>query len=323
MVDFAKLRKNSSIEKLTKALESQNQTRYARDERYWEPTVDKAGNGFAVIRFLDAPAVDGEEASAWVTMWNHSFKGPTGQWYIENCLTTLGHDDPVCQFNNKLWNSGSEDNKKRVSTQKRKLSYISNILVQNDVAHPENNGKVFLYRYGKKIMDKIKDKAGLSGGTTTAESAVTYRDPEDVIYNPFNFWEGGNFKLNIRNVDGYRNYDKSTFDNAPTALLGGDDAKIEALWRSEHSLTKEVDGSKFKGFDDLKSKLEKVLGLAGESGPVAARKSAEQVTVPASVPDEVPTAAQADAEIAAAVTPTATASDEDEFADFAKLASQS
>lgn len=318
MVDFAKLRKNSSLEKLTKALESQAGSRFSKDERLWELTVDKAGNGFAVIRFLDAPAVDGEDAVPAVLLWNHAFKGPSGQWYIENCLTTINCDDPVCQLNNKLWNSGLEANKKRVSDQKRKLTYISNILVINDPAHPENNGKHFLFRYGKKIMDKIKDKSGILDGKNDGE-VPTYRDPDDMIYNPFNFWEGGNFKLTARKVEGYRNYDKSTFDLKSSPLFGGDDEKIEKLWKSEYSLKAEIDPkSKFKSFDELKSKLEKVLGLSNETSVSSNRVTAEQVSISEAVEGDVPSVSQVDAEIQAAVN--SSSDDEDEFADFARLA---
>jgi hypothetical protein len=317
MVDFAKLKKGSSIEKLTKALESQN--KFARDERYWQPAVDKAGNGYALIRFLDSPAVDGDDAEPWVTMFSHSFKGPNGQWYIENSLTTLnGQKDPVSEYNQMLWNTGLEENKKRVSEQKRRLSYISNILVVSDPAHPENNGKVFLYQYGKKIMDKIKDKLGI--GTADDSEFV---DPDEVKFNPFNFWEGANFKLKIRKVEGFRNYDKSEFDKQ--SALFDDDKKIEALWKTEYSLKAEVAPSKFKKYEELESKLNTVMGLTGSSGtaaskasssaaPAKARKTAEQV-----VDDEpVPSASEADAEIKAATT--STPDEDDEFAAFSKLA---
>ncbi len=307
MSDFAKLKKSSSIEKLTKALENQN--KFSRDERYWEPTVDKAGNGYAVIRFLDTPAVDGTEGNPFVQLWTHGFKGPTGKWYIENSLTTLGEDDPVSQYNSKLWESGSEANKKKASEQKRKLVFVSNVLVVKDPAHPENDGKVFLFKYGKKIMDKIKDKTGQS-----AESA-DFVDPDDVKFNAFNFWEGANFKLKIRKVEGYRNYDKSEFE-APSALFGGDDNKIEALWKGEHSLKELLDKKHFKSFDELKKKLEAVLGLSSSSG--ASNKTAESTNLP---DDEVPTESEANDEIAAATKATATVADDgDDFADFARLA---
>jgi len=311
MTDFAKLRKNSSIEKLQKTLEAQN-TKFQRDERYWQPTVDKAGNGFAVIRFLDAPAVDGDDAQPYVVLFNHGFKGPTGQYYIENSLTTLGKSDPVSEYNSKLWNTNIKANQDKAREQKRRLSYISNILVVKDAAHPENEGKVFLYSYGKKIMDMIKYKAAIDQEVDEKGNVVN-RDPEDQVYNPFNFWEGGNFKLSIRKVEGYRNYDKSRFDDKSSPLFS-DDKKIEAIWRQCYSLKAEVAPEKFKTYEQLKEKLDRVLGLVGESGPIAARRTAEDVSGDSS--EDVPTAQEADAEIAKAVATT----DEDEFETFAKLA---
>jgi len=309
MSDFARLKKSSSIEKLTKALENQN--KFARDERYWEPVVDKAGNGFAVIRFLAAPAVDGDDAADFITMFTHGFKGPTGKWYIENSLTTLGENDPVSEYNTKLWETGIEANKKKASDQKRKLIYVSNILVVKDSANPENEGKVFLFKYGKKIMDKIKDKAGV--GTENSE----FQDPDDVKFNAFNFWEGANFKLKIRKVEGYRNYDKSEFET-PSALFNGNDTKIEELWRKEYSLKDLLDKKNFKSYDELKKKLDSVLGLT-EGSPKPTTRTAEKIELPE---DEVPSSEEADRQIAAAVkeAATATESSEDEFAEFARLA---
>lgn len=309
MSDFAKLRKNSSIEKLTNALNSQN--KFSRDERYWEPTVDKAGNGFAEIRFLPTPPQDGEDGAPFVTMFSHSFKGPTGQWYIENSLTTIGADDPVAELNSKLWNSGVEANQNKARDQKRRLGYISNILVVNDPGNPANNGKVFLFRYGKKVMDKIKDKTG-----TGSEVKPEFQDPDDIKFNPFNPWEGANFKLTIRQVDGFRNYDKSEF-RAPSQVAKTD-KEIEAIWRQQHSLKAEIAPDKFKPYKELKEKLERVLGLTstGSAAP-AARRTAEEV----SNEDSNREAADNAAEVARAVTPTASSSTEDdEFDAFAKLA---
>ncbi len=304
-ITFAKLKKNAGLEKLAKAVQAGGSRGFEKDARYWEPTVDKVGNGFAVIRFLDAPAVDGDNATPWVTIFNHGFKGPGGQWYIENSLTTLGQPDPVSDMNQKLWNTGDKANQELVRDRKRKLNYISNILVVNDPAHPENNGKVFLYKYGKKIHDKILDKAGLLGESQEGE---TFRDPEDIVYNPMSLFEGGNFKLSIRKVDGFRNYDKSTFDLKPSPLFDGDDEKIEKLWKSEYSLKAEIAPDKFKSYDELKRKLERVLGIAD--------------TTPRASSVELPS----HSELEVATKPTSTkkskpASDpDDEFADFASLA---
>jgi hypothetical protein len=212
------------------------------DDRFWKPTVDKAGNGYAVIRFLPAPS--GEEIP-WIRMYSHGFQGPTGKWYIENSLTTLNKPDPVGELNSELWNSGIEANKEIARKQKRRLSYISNVLVVKDPSNPENEGKVFLYKYGKKIFDKIKDVM-----------QPTFEDEKPV--NPFDLWEGANFKLRIRQVEGYRNYDKSEFDgNTP---LDENEDKLEAIWKQTHSLAAFLDPSNFKSYDELKTKLNTVLG---------------------------------------------------------------
>ena len=214
------------------------------DDRFWQPTVDsKTGNGYAVIRFLPPPK--GEEIP-WVRIWGHGFQGPTGKWYIENSLTTIGKTDPVSEFNTILWNSGSEADKELARKQKRKLNYISNILVVEDKANPSNEGKVFLFKYGKKIFDKIKD--------------VSQPNPEfadETPVNPFDFWEGANFKLKIRNVEGYRNYDKSEFDSP--SPIARDDSKIEDIWSRQYSLTELLDHKYFKSYEFLKQKFESVI----------------------------------------------------------------
>jgi len=247
--------KNSSIEKLSKALDSMSAGGgNKKDERVWKPTVDKAGNGYAIIRFLDSPEVDGEDGMPWATMFSHSFQGPGG-WFIENCPTTMGkdHDCPLCQTNNKLWGTGNESDKEIARKQKRKLKYISNILVVKDPSAPENEGKVFLYEYGKKIFDKIQEQ-------------IKPQFEDESAVNPFNFWEGANFKLKIRQVEGYRNYDKSEFE-APSAVAD-DDSEIEKLWKASYSLKALVDPSLFKTYDDLSSKLARALGnVKGASKP--------------------------------------------------------
>jgi hypothetical protein len=239
------LRKNrGNFDSLMKAVESianpSNEKR-GDDDRFWKPTVDKAGNGQAVLRFLPAPP--GEELP-WVRIFDHGFQGPTGKWYIENSLTTINKNDPVGELNSELWNSGIEANKEIARKQKRRLSYISNVLVVRDPANPENEGKVFLYKYGKKIFDKIKDVM-----------QPTFED-EDPI-NPFDLWEGANFKLRIRQVEGYRNYDKSEFDGA--SPLSDDEGKLEKVWGETHSLAAFLDPSNFKSYDELKQKLNAVL----------------------------------------------------------------
>jgi hypothetical protein len=240
------------VEKIANPQQSNSRS----DDRFWQPEVDKAGNGYAVIRFLAPPK--GEELP-WVRVWNHGFQGPTGKWYIENSLTTLNKADPVSELNTELWNSGSEANKEVARKQKRKLTYITNILIVKDAAHPENEGKVFLYKFGKKIFDKIKDVA-----------EPQFEDEKPV--NPFDFWEGANFKLKIRNVEGYRNYDKSEFDSV--SPISEDDSKIEAIWSKQYPLKEFLDPKNFKTYEELKKKLDMVLGLAGGAAPI---KKAEEV----------------------------------------------
>ncbi len=248
---------DSLMKEVEKIANPQSESRGA-DDRYWQPEVDKAGNGYAVIRFLAPPK--GEELP-WVRVWNHGFKGPSGKWYIENSLTTLGKADPVSEYNTELWNSGSEANKEIARQQKRKLSYITNILIVKDPAHPENEGKVFLYKFGKKIFDKIKDVA-----------EPQFEDEKPI--NPFDFWEGANFKLKIRNVEGYRNYHKSEFDSI-SSISDSDDA-IEAIWNKQHSLTQFLDEKHFKSYDELKKKFEMVMGL---NGGAAATKRADEINL--------------------------------------------
>lgn len=253
MSSFANLKRNrSSIEALTKAIEATNQPQGEAggkdDTRFWQPTVDKSGNGMAVIRFLPAPAADGDDALPWVRVFNHGFQGPGG-WFIDNCLTTTGGKCPVCEHNNTLWNSGIEANKEIARKQKRKLTYMANILVVSDPSNPENEGQVKLYKFGKKIFDKISE-------------AMNPEFADETPLNPFDMWEGANFKLKIRNVEGYRNYDKSEFADK-SALYEGDDDKLESLWKKEFSLKEFTDAKNFKPYEQLKARLDKVLGFDG------------------------------------------------------------
>lgn len=252
MNSFANLKRNrSDINKLTKAIEATSQPAEAGskdDTRFWQPEVDKAGNGMAVIRFLPAPAVDGDDALPWVRTFSHGFQGPGG-WFIDNCLTTLNEKCPVCEHNSTLWNSGIEANKEIARKQKRKLSYVANILVISDPSNPSNEGQIKLYKFGKKIFDKITE-------------AMNPDFADETPVNPFDLWEGANFKLKIRNVEGYRNYDKSEFADK-SALFDGDDTKLEELWKKEFSLKEFTEKKQFKPYDQLKSRLDKVLGFEG------------------------------------------------------------
>ena len=253
MSSFANLKRNrSSMEKLAKAIEATAQPNSEAgskdDTRMWQPSVDKSGNGTAVIRFLPAPAVDGDDALPWVRVFSHGFQGPGG-WLIDNCLTTLNEKCPVCEHNNTLWNSGIDANKDVARKQKRKLSYIANVLVISDPANKDNEGQIKLFKFGKKIFDKISE-------------AMNPEFDDEQPVNPFDLWEGANFKLKIRNVEGYRNYDKSEFADK-SALYDGDDAKLEELWKKEYSLAEFVEKKQFKSYEQLKGRLDKVLGFDG------------------------------------------------------------
>ena len=252
MSSFANLKRNrSSMEKLAKAIEATAQPNSEAgskdDTRMWQPSVDKSGNGTAVIRFLPAPAVDGDDALPWVRVFSHGFQGPGG-WLIDNCLTTLNEKCPVCEHNNTLWNSGIDANKDVARKQKRKLSYIANVLVISDPANKDNEGQIKLFKFGKKIFDKISE-------------AMNPEFDDEQPVNPFDLWEGANFKLKIRNVEGYRNYDKSEF--ADKSALYDDDAKLEELWKKEYSLKEFVEKKQFKSYEQLKGRLDKVLGFDG------------------------------------------------------------
>ena len=297
---LSNLKKGSSLDKLKKAVEASSaggNNKSSADDRFWQPEVDAAGNGYAVIRFLDTPAVDGEDGLPWVQIWSHGFQGPGG-WYIENSLTTLGKTDPVSEYNTVLWNSGIEANKEIARKQKRKLTYIANILVISDPKRPQNEGKVFLYKFGKKIFDKVKEK-------------LEPQFADETPLNPFDFWKGANFKVKIRNVEGYRNYDKSEFD-APSALHNGDDAQIEKVWKSAYSLKDFLKADNFKTYDELKAKLERVLGAGGSAAASAKKIDDDQEDAP--VIRSAPAAKKATAEDVTV--------EDDDMAFFEKLAAE-
>ena len=261
------MKKQNSLDKLLGAVETENKPQEKKsyvDERLWKPELDKTGNGYAVIRFL--PAVKGEDLP-WAKVWNHAFQGPTGQWYIENSLTTINQKDPVSEMNSAYWNSGVESDKEIARKQKRKLQYFANIYVVSDTKHPEHEGKVFLFRFGKKIFDKI-----------TEAMQPAFEDETPV--NPFDFWQGANFKLKIRKVDGYWNYDKSEFE-APSALFDDDD-KLEEVWKKQYALKEFTDTTNFKSYDELKTRLDTVLAgttTVGNVTDVMEDEPVETVTV--------------------------------------------
>ena len=239
---FADMKKNkSSIDDLIKKMDDQTKNKDYKDDRFWRPEQDKSGNGFAIVRFL--PAVEGEDVP-WVQMYNHAFQG-TGGWYIENSLTTIKQKDPVGDLNNQLWNSGLDSDKDLARIRKRKLSYISNVLVVSDPTNPQNEGKVFLYKYGIKIFEKIQEAM-----------KPEFKDEDPT--NPFDLWKGSNFRIKIRKIGGFTNYDKSEFDSQ--SVLFDDDAKLEKIWKSQYALLPLVDASNFKSYDELKARLDVVLG---------------------------------------------------------------
>lgn len=248
-MSFSSLKKNKSsvFSQLQKQLEQSTKVGTV-DERFWRPTTDKAGNGFAIIRFL--PAVEGEDMP-FVKMYSHAFQGPGG-WYIENSLTTLGQNDPLGEFNRELWNSGDESLKEQVRKQKRKLQYYSNIYVVKDPGNPDNEGKVFLYKYGKKIHDKIMD--AVNGDELEGREG----------FNPFDFWTGADFKLRVKKVAGYPNYDSSEF-NTTGILEDLDDAQLESIWNRQHKLQALVAADQFKSYDQLKARLDLVLNRKSET----------------------------------------------------------
>ena len=293
-MSFATLKRNrgSNINKIIKAAEATNsgETKSYVDDRIWKPTVDKAGNGYAVIRFLPGT----EDSLPFVRYWDHGFKGPTGQWYIENSLTSIGQPDPVGELNSRLWNSGIESDKDRARTQKRRLHYVTNIYVVSDPSAPQNEGKVFLYKFGKKIFDKIYDQMN---------PAFADETPID----PFDMWEGADFKLKIRNVEGYRNYDKSEFASA-AALLNAEEAKLEEVYGKLNNLNEFTDPKNYKTYDELKAKMLRVLGEESSTGAYTVK---EEIKINEPVAAYEPVTAE-----------TISSEDEDTLSYFSKLAKQ-
>ena len=301
-MSLSELRKKSSsnFEKLTKQLNSLNSNNSGKDpteDLFWKPEVDKAGNGYAVIRFLPPQ----NEDIPFVRIYDHGFQGPGG-WYIEKSLTTIGKQDPVGELNSKLWNSGDQETARK---QKRRLSYYSNIYIVKDPAHPSNEGKVFLFKYGKKIFDKIND-------------LINPQFEDEKPINPFDLWEGATFRLKIRMVEGYRNYDKSEFEAA--APLSEDDDMLERVYKQTHSLQQFLDPKNFKTYEELEKKLNKTLGRNSSSASAPSRNALDMID------DELPEAAPAPKKEAAKPeiesTPWKTDEDDDDFAFLKRLAEE-
>ena len=298
-MSFASLKKQSSLgsltAKLVKEVEKTNKGGGASDDRLWKPEVDKAGNGYAVIRFLPAP--EGEDLP-WAKMYSHAFQGPGG-WYIENSLTTNGGKDPVSELNSSLWNSGIDSDKETARKQKRKLSYYANIYVVKDPANPDNEGRVFLYKFGKKIFDKIM-------------SAMQPEFEDEEPINPFDFWAGADFKIKIKKVAGYWNYDSSEFDSV--SALSADDDELEATWKQEHSLEAFTARDQFKSYEDLERRLNMVLGITQRPAPTRPSVDDEEY-------EPVATGGFNDADITPSpVKQEAVVEDDDALSYFAKLA---
>jgi len=293
---------SSSLDKLRAAMETASPTEGAKksynDDTMWKPELDKSGNGYAVVRFLPTP--NGEEMP-WVSYFDHGFQGPGG-WYIEKSLTTIGKQDPVSEYNTQLWNTGIEANKEIARKQKRRLHYVSNVYVVSDPKNPDNEGKVFKYRYGKKIFEALKE-------------AISPAFEDEKAINPFDLRdEGANFKIKIRKVDGYWNYDKSEFD--ATAPLFDDESKLESINNSTHSLSNIISPEEFKSYDELKEKLDRVLGLAGGMSNSTAESVAEDM-------EEVPwsnvnTESVADEPVISSVESTSPVVEEDDAMDYFK-----
>jgi len=307
MVDFSALKKTSgsSLDKLSKAAEALSTNRQSdNSDEFWKCELDKTGNGYAVIRFLPTPPSDVDsDGLPWVKFYDHGFQGPGG-WYIEKSLTSIGQDDPLGKYNSELWETGSEANKELARKQKRRLHYVSNIYIVKDSKHPENEGKVFKYTYGKKIFEKITQ-------------AMNPQFEDDKPIDPFDLWTGANFKLKIRKVDGYQNYDLAEFDSS--SALFDDDDKLEKIWKSEYSLKEILDPKNFKSYADLDSRLKRVLGQTNQSKYKTAEdytsKSLEETEDEAFVQSRV-----SEAKSTASFTTTATADEEDDdMSYFSKL----
>ena len=301
-MSFASLKKNRS-NSLSKLVSEGNKlsagAKPSGDDRFWKPDVDKAGNGYAVIRFLPEPK--GEDLP-WVRLFDHGFQGKGG-WYIENSLTTIGEKDPVSEYNTTLWNNGTDAGKDQARQQKRRLKYTSNIMVIKDPSNPSNEGKVFLYQYGKKIFDKLNE-------------AMNPAFEDEQAINPFDFWEGADFKLKIRQVDGYRNYDKSEFDSS-SELLGGDDDALEKTYEGLYSLAAFLERKNFKSYAELETKLNRVLGIGSTAPTTASAMEATDDEIPFEKP--APVAAAKPAPVAAAP---AQDEEDDSLSFFEKLAEE-
>ncbi len=307
-MSFAALKNNrTDLTKLVEAASSgpgETKTDNRNDERFWQPTRDKAGNGYAVIRFLPG---DAEAPTPWVRYWDHFFKGPTGQWYVEKSLTSIGQADPLSESNSKLWNEdGSEEAKRIVRERKRNLRYIANVLIISDPSAPENEGQVKLYRFGKKIFDKIMD-------------SMQPQFPDERPVNPFDMWQGADFTVKIRKVEGYPNYDASAF-KSPSAMAGSDE-DLEAIYNKQHDMTEWTEPKNFKSYDELKARLAVVLGESSTPMTAKVMESLDQSNdIPGFPEQATPSVTSAPAPVVS--TAESSMDDDDTMSYFAKLAAE-
>ena len=307
-MSFAALKNNrTDLTKLVEAASSgpgETKTDNRNDERFWQPTRDKAGNGYAVIRFLPG---DAEAPTPWVRYWDHFFKGPTGQWYVEKSLTSIGQSDPLSESNSKLWNEdGSEEAKRIVRERKRNLRYIANVLIISDPSAPENEGQVKLYRFGKKIFDKIMD-------------SMQPQFPDERPVNPFDMWQGADFTVKIRKVEGYPNYDASAF-KSPSAMAGSDE-DLEAIYNKQHDMTEWTEPKNFKSYDELKARLAVVLGESSTPMTAKVMESLDQSNdIPGFPEQSTPSVTSAPAPVVS--TAESSMDDDDTMSYFAKLAAE-
>ena len=307
-MSFAALKNNrTDLTKLVEAASSgpgETKTDNRNDERFWQPTRDKAGNGYAVIRFLPG---DAEAPTPWVRYWDHFFKGPTGQWYVEKSLTSIGKADPLSESNSKLWNEdGSEEAKRIVRERKRNLRYIANVLIISDPSAPENEGEVKLYRFGKKIFDKIMD-------------SMQPQFPDERPVNPFDMWQGADFTVKIRKVEGYPNYDASAF-KSPSAMAGSDE-DLEAIYNKQHDMTEWTEPKNFKSYDELKARLAVVLGESSTPMTAKVMESLDQSNdIPGFPEQATPSVTSAPAPVVS--TAESSMDDDDTMSYFAKLAAE-
>lgn len=251
-MSFADYKKKSKLGSLTdKLVEKFNKMDESSskddDSRIWTPKMGKSGTGEATIRFL--PGGGGKDEEAYIEVYSHAFTGTTGKWLIEKCPTTIGQPCPVCDENRTLWSNGKETvvrGNDDSPGRKRKLNYYSNVYIIDDPVNPENNGQVKLYKYGVKILDKIK---------MAIKPASKRKRPLEV----FDMFMGADFNIVINKKGKYWNYDDSEFLD-PEPLFDGDEDKLEEVYNSLYDLTELINPSTFKSKDELQARLDMVDG---------------------------------------------------------------